>query len=158
MGYAYIAFHPNQVQLLAHVQRSLESAGVSAWIKSNELNWEYPELASFLGSVRAASTVLIFLDGTGDLDPPEFLDDIIEANRQQKPIFVIKTQEEFDLLLPQIRSLLPRYNVASPLPILSPAAAASDLPPFRVRPGWLELGLLLLLGTVFLVIIIYLMR
>lgn len=156
MAYIYIASQPDQHTLTHHMQQTLQKFGIAAWIKDSDIDWEKPNYATVLHSVIDSASVFIFLESGVTLDPPEYLGDVIRAKRSGKPIFFIKSAKEFHLLLPQIRALMPVSSNIAPLPVIRLVSDEYDesKPPFRLRPGWFEIILAVLLFVLMLVIVL----
>ncbi len=153
MSFVYIAAHPQQVNLARSVMESLDGAGIMTWYKGPQFDWDSQRDEAVLRNILKASAVLLIVDDADALDPPDFMRDILEAKRLEKPLFIIKTKQQLDLLLPQIRQRLPRSHGVFPLPMISIEAALPPQAPVHIHPGWLEMLLLTLL-TVLIVVII----
>ncbi len=155
MAYVFIAAQPEYAALAEYIERTLAKAGIAVWIKDSEISWDLPNYTEVLHSIIATARIFIFLDSGATLDPPEYLGDVILAKRNGKPIFFIKSAKEFHLLLPQIRSLMPKSSGLAPLPVIHMVSnTIKEPPPLHLRPGWLEivLGILLLALTIVIVL------
>jgi len=145
MSFVYIAAHPNQRVLAYSIAQSLEASGVTTWQKDNFFDWDYRLNAAILQNIILASSLLIFVDDPNELDPLDYISDILEAKKNDKPFFVIKSEREFELLLPQLRQFMPRHRGLLPLPLMSFEKADQPQSRIRLRPDWLEISLFLLL-------------
>ncbi len=154
MAYIFIAAEPEYVALAEYIERALAKAGIAVWIKDSRVDWEIATYAMALQSITKFAHAFLFLDSGTALDPPEYLNDIITAKQSDKPIFFIKSAKEFHLLLPQLRSIIPKSSEYVPLPVLRLVAGETEPPPLHLRPGWLEITLGFLLLAVVIVIVL----
>ncbi len=152
MAYIFIATQPEYAALAEYIEQTLAKAGIAVWIKDSSIDWEIATYAMALHSVTKFANAFLFLDSGTELDPPEYLNDIITAKQSDKPIFFIKSAKEFHLLLPQLRSIIPKGSEYVPLPVIRLVAEVPKKPPppIHLHPGWLEAAL----GGVLLVLLI----